>query len=136
VNPNYPIVAVRAHHTCEYCCAPEILSNMAFEVDHIIPISRNGADELDNLALSCRICNLRKSDHIEGIDPVTGQTVRLFNPRENDWSEHFEKQSQLPYQILGKTAIGRTTITRLDMNSSLQLRARSLWVALGVFSLN
>jgi len=109
---------------------------MEFEVDHIIPISRNGTDKPENLALSCRICNLRKSDHIEGIDPVTLQTVRLFNPREDGWSEHFEKQAQLPYQILGKTEIGRATISRLDMNSSLQLRARSLWVALGVFSLN
>jgi len=136
VNPKYPIVAARANHTCEYCYAPEILSNMEFEVDHIIPISRNGTDKPENLALSCRICNLRKSDHIEGIDPVTLQTVRLFNPREDGWSEHFEKQAQLPYQILGKTEIGRATISCLDMNSSLQLRARSLWVALGVFSLS
>jgi CRISPR/Cas system Type II protein with McrA/HNH and RuvC-like nuclease domain len=109
---------------------------MEFEADHIIPISRNSTDELDNLALSCRICNLRKSDHTEGFDPGTLQNVRLFNPRENRWSEHFEQQIQLPYQILGKTEIGRATITRLDMNSSLQLRARRLWVDLGVFRLN
>ena len=109
---------------------------MEFEVDHVIPISRNGTDELDNLALSCRICNLRKSDRIEGMDAVTLETVKLFNPREDVWSEHFEKQTQLPYQILGKTATGRATIARLDMNSSLQLRARRLWVDLGVFRLN
>ena len=136
MNPNYPSVASRAGHTCEYCCAPELLSNIEFEVDHIIPISKNGATKLNNLALSCRICNLRKSDCVEGIDPVTLKTVKLFNPREDVWSEHFEKQIQLPYQILGKTEIGRATITCLDMNSSLQLRARKLWVALGLFNLD
>ncbi len=136
MNPHYSIVATRAGHYCEYCCAPEILSNIEFEVDHIIPISRNGTTELKNLALSCRICNLRKSDHTQGLDPITLQTVRLFNPREDVWSEHFEKQVQPPHQILGKTEIGRATITRLDINSSLQLRARKLWIALGMFSLN
>ena len=136
MNQNYPIIASRAGNICEYYHAPEALSNIEFEVDHIIPISRNGTTELDNLALSCRICNLRKSDHVEGIDPVTLKTVRLFNPRQDVWFEHFEKQMQLPYQILGKTEIGRATITRLDINSSLQLRARRLWVALGLFSLN
>jgi HNH endonuclease len=134
VNPKYAIVAARAGHICEYCKAPEILSNMAFEVDHIIPVSRSGTEQPDNLALSCRVCNLRKSDHIDGIDPVSRQITPLFHPRQNTWVEHFEKQS--PYQIMGKTAIGRTTIVRLDMNSSLQLRAREFWVALGVFSLD
>jgi HNH endonuclease len=136
VNPNYPIVAARADHLCEYCTAPEILSNMAFEVDHIRPTSRGGTEELDNLALACRVCNLRKYDHIEAIDPATQKSSRLFHPRQDNWSEHFAKPPMLPYQIVGKTPIGRVTVARLDMNSSLQSRAREFWVALNVFSLD
>ena len=135
MNPKYPTVAARAEHICEYCKAPEILSNMAFEIDHIIPISRNGTEDVDNLALACRVCNLRKSDHINGMDSNTQQYVRLFHPRQDSWTDHFEKSSQLPYTILDKTAIGRATISRLNLNSSLQLRAREYWVVLGVFSL-
>jgi HNH endonuclease len=136
VNSNYPIVATRAAHLCEYCTAPEILSNMAFEVDHIRPISRGGTEELDNLALACRVCNLRKYDHIEAIDPMTQKSVQLFHPRQNVWSEHFAKPPELPYQIVGKTPIGRATVVRLDMNSLLQCRAREYWVALNIFRLD
>lgn len=109
---------------------------MAFEVDHIRPTSRGGTEELDNLALACRVCNLRKYDYIEAIDPVTQKISRLFHPRQDNWSEHFAKPPDLPYHIVGKTQIGRVTVARLDMNSSLQSRAREYWVALNVFSLD
>lgn len=106
MNPNYPIVAERAGHQCEYCHAPEIVFNLAFEVEHIIPVSKKGSNDLQNLALSCRICNLRKSDLIEGVDPVNQQQVRLFNPRHDFWQDHFTMQRQQPFQIEGKTSIG------------------------------
>jgi 5-methylcytosine-specific restriction endonuclease McrA len=52
VNLNYSFVAQRAGHRCEYCRAPEVVFNLAFEVDHIIPLSKNGRDEEKNWALS------------------------------------------------------------------------------------
>ncbi|WP_293142745.1 HNH endonuclease [Okeania sp. SIO3I5] len=60
MNPKYPFVAKRAKHLCEYCYAPEVIFNLAFEVEHIIPIAKGGLNEVQNLALACRICNLRK----------------------------------------------------------------------------
>lgn len=33
-------------------------------IDHIIPISRGGTDEIDNLQLTCQACNIRKSNKI------------------------------------------------------------------------
>lgn len=133
MNPNYPFVSQRAGHRCEYCHAPEVIFNVAFEVDHIIPISKNGTDEAQNWALSCRICNLRKLGHTEGFDPVTQQTVRLFNPRLDVWDEHFIAQREPLFRLEGRTQIGRATAERLEMNSPLQLRARELWIALGIF---
>lgn len=133
MNPNYPVVAQRAQHQCEYCHAPEVIFNVAFEVDHIIPLSKGGLDDLRNLALACRVCNLRKLDYIDGIDPTTEQLVRLFNPRTDIWKDHFAVQLQPPFQLEGKTSIGRATVERLEMNAPLQLRARALWIALGIF---
>jgi hypothetical protein len=136
MHPKYSIVAARAGRACEYCHAPEIISNVAFEVDHTTPLSKGGSDELVNLALACRICNLRKSDHIDAVDSLTQTVVPLFNPRQHQWSDHFEKSSRSPYQINGKTPIGRATVSRLELNSSLQLQAREFWVELKIFSLN
>lgn len=136
MNPNYPLVAQRASHRCEYCHAPEVIFNVAFEVEHIIPISKGGLDELQNLALSCRICNLRKLDYVNGFDPVSQQQIRLFNPRTDIWDEHFTVQRQAPFLLEGRTAIGRASVERLQMNASMQLRARGLWIALGIFDLD
>lgn len=125
MNPNYPIVAQRARHQCEYCHAPEVIFNVAFEVEHIIPISKGGLDELQNLALACR-CNLRKLDYLDGFDLVDRQQIRLFNPRTDIWYEHFTVQPEAPFLLEGKTSIGRATVERLQMNAFLQLRARGL----------
>jgi hypothetical protein len=133
VNPNYPLVAQRARYQCEYCHAPEVISNVAFEVDHIIPLSKSGLDQQQNWALACRVCNLRKLDRVNGFDRVSQQQVCLFNPRVDVWEEHFVVQKEAPFQLEGKTPIGRATIERLEMNSPLQLRARALWIALGIF---
>ena len=47
------------------------------------------APPIDNLALCCRSCHLHKHVKTEAADPVTGETVPLFNPRTQQWSEHF-----------------------------------------------
>ena len=75
MNPHYPSVARRAGHRCEYCCAPEAIFNFPFEVEHIVPPQRGGGGDESNLALSCRSCNLFKTDQTEAIDPDTGSSV-------------------------------------------------------------
>jgi hypothetical protein len=132
MNPHYPEVARRAGHRCEYCRAPEAIFNIPFEVEHVIPGAHAGPDEESNLALACRICNLRKSDHRTGIDGTTGVEERLFHPRHDQWSDHFRVDVPSGL-IVGLTAIGRATIARLDMNSSAQQDARRLWMRLGIF---
>ncbi|HEY9700978.1 MAG TPA: HNH endonuclease signature motif containing protein [Allocoleopsis sp.] len=133
MNPNYYFVAQRANHRCEYCQAPEVIFNVNFEVDRIIPISKNGTDQEQNLALSCRICNLRKLDHTHVFDSVSQEQIRLFNPRIDLWDDHFIVANEPPLILEGKTAIGLVTIERLDMNSRLQIRAREIWRNLGIY---
>jgi len=133
MNPHYPLVAERAGHRCEYCHAPEAVFNMPFEVEHIIPLAKDGLDEASNWALACRSCNLNKSDHLDGLDPITQQHVRLFHPRQDSWSDHFAVEQAFPFHLQGRTPIGRATIAQLCMNSRLQLAARAQWIELQLF---
>lgn len=132
MNPFYHLVADRALHRCEYCHAPELVFNFPFEVEHIVPTSRGGADIEMNLALACRSCNLRKGSRISEIDPESNTQVRLFNPREDQWQEHFQVNSETGL-IVGLTPIGRGTVKSLELNSQSQIIARKLWIRLGLF---
>jgi len=131
MNRRYPTVAARARHRCEYCRAPEVVFNLSFEVEHIIPPGAGGAEDDANLALACRSCNVFKSDFIEAIDPHTQTTVRLFSPRVDRWNEHF--RSLRNGEIEGRTEIGRATVALLRMNTPVQINARLSWMRLEVY---
>ncbi|KAM3094471.1 HNH endonuclease [Phormidesmis sp. 146-35] len=132
MNPFYILIADRAAHRCEYCHAPELVFNFPFEVEHIIPVCRGGADAESNLALACRSCNLRKGMRINSKDPESETEMRLFNPRIDQWNEHFQAEAESS-RILGITSIGRATVDCLDFNNQTQLGARRLWSRLDLF---
>lgn len=132
MNPYYVAIAKRANHRCEYCQAPEIVFNFRFEVEHIIPISRQGTNAPDNLALSCRSCNLRKGSRITGNLAVLNSNVAFFHPRNEKWHEHFYVNTEIG-AIIGITKTGEVTVKYLEMNSSAQVGARQLWIRLGLF---
>jgi hypothetical protein len=132
MNRRYPLVAQRAGHRCEYCQAPEALFNLPFEVEHVIPAVRQGTDDASNWALSCRSCNLHKSDHVDGIDPETREFARLFHPRQDRWTDHFRVDAGTG-AIVGLSPSGRTTVASLRMNAPTQLAARRLWMRLKLF---
>ena len=131
MNSHYPEVAARAHHRCEYCRAPEAAFNLAFEVEHILPLSKGGADRLGNLALACRSRNLYKAAKLTCLDPVTNEQVTLFHPRRDTHAEHFEVNSNL--EFVGRTSVGRATLECLAINSARQIRVRQAWQQLGLF---
>jgi hypothetical protein len=100
------------------------------EIEHIIPIARGGTDEADNLWLACRLCNSYKGSQSEGVDPTTGETVALFNPREQLWIEHFSWSDDATH-IIGKTPCGRATVIALQLNNQIAVTVRSSWVEAG-----
>lgn len=132
MNPYYIAIAQRASHRCEYCKAPEVVFNFPFEVEHVVPLSRQGSNNEANLALACRSCNLHKGNRIGGVTSRANAEVRFFHPREDLWSEHF-KVSHESGEILGITPVGEVTVQYLGMNSSAQVAARQLWIRLGLF---
>jgi hypothetical protein len=101
-------------------------------VDHIVPQASSGGDEPENLALCCKSCNIRKSDHIFGVDPKSREETLLFNPRQDKWNEHFDFDVG-SFQLLGRTPTGRATIDQLGMNTSYQIEARKYWVEAGLY---
>ena len=84
-------------------------------IDHIQPQSLGGSNDLSNLALACRRCNERRYNFTTGIDPETKNETSLFNPRQQDWGNHFIWSFDAT-RIIGITAIGWATCDRLDLN--------------------
>ena len=115
-------------YRCGYCRVEMRYVYAIMEVDHIIPQSQGGSDELENLWLLCPRCNMYKSDHTHGIDPVSNQSVALFNPRSQPWADHFF-WSEDHATIVGKTSVGRATIQTLKLNIEETLSFRQLLVS-------
>jgi 5-methylcytosine-specific restriction endonuclease McrA len=82
-------VAEQALYRCGYCLTTEIIVGAPMELDHLLPESLGGLTEEENLWLACSLCNAHKLARIAAVDSVTGEVVRLFNPRRQDWGEHF-----------------------------------------------
>ena len=126
------LVRERALSLCEYCHSPEYLNSDRFTMEHLLPQSLGGKDTVDNLALACSRCNSRRYNFITAIDPETQKETTLFNPRQQQWSEHYVWSADR-LQIIGKTSIGRATCHRLDLNDDRHndrfiVRARALWL--------
>jgi hypothetical protein len=132
-NPHYSFVAERAEYRCEYCRAPQVIFNTLFEVDHIVPSSKEGVDEPENWALACCGCNLHKSNALDAIDPLSQERVALFKPRTQRWIDHFEIDEASQASLRGKTPTGRATIQQLRLNHAFQRTARPHWIKLGLF---
>lgn len=115
---------------CEYCGTSERVTGIPLEADHIQPRSQLGATEQTNLCRACASCNVYKGDQTEAIDPGTGEVTPLFNPRAQNWADHFTWSAD-GAQIIGLTACGRATIAALKMNNPRIMNARRLWVAAG-----
>lgn len=114
-------VEARAAGRCEYCRMHQSLQGATFHVEHIKPRILGGLSTLDNLALACPACNLRKADRTQIVDQATSESVMMFNPRINRWTDHFAWKG---VAIIGLSGIGRATIAALDLNHETRRRIR------------
>jgi 5-methylcytosine-specific restriction endonuclease McrA len=68
----------RDDHRCQYC------GGVADSIDHIVPRSRGGLHEWENVTAACRPCNLRKRDRTPAeAGMVLASPPRA--PREHAW---------------------------------------------------
>ena len=123
-------VAARAAYQCEYCRMPERCASLPLQVDHVIAEKHGGETSLDNLAYACVHCNAFKGPNIAGRDPVTKSIERLFNPRQDDWEEHFRWDGAT---LETRTAIGRVTLAVLRIDLPYRVAVRASLIEEGLF---
>jgi HNH endonuclease len=124
------LVYARALGLCEYCKSPANISSQPFILEHILPQSKGGETKEDNMALSCQGCNNYKYNKTTGIDKITLQDTPLFNPRQDEWEQHFAWSAEAN-EVLGITATGRVTVDTLKLNRQELKNLRSLLISVG-----
>jgi 5-methylcytosine-specific restriction endonuclease McrA len=117
------LVTERAHNLCEYCLFPQAAAFFSFEIEHIIAEKHGGNSKPDNLALSCPCCNRFKGTDIGSIDPETDKLTPFFNPRIQEWTDHFQICKS---EIIPLTAEGRVTAKILQFNLSERILERTI----------
>lgn len=121
---------LEARDRCGYCQTQQALAYGPLEVDHIMPVAAGGADDLQNLWLACRPCNQYKGAQTTGLDPQSGEQVRLFNPRLDAWHEHSAWRADGTH-VIGIPACGRATVAALNLNNPFAVETRRHWVRAG-----
>jgi hypothetical protein len=122
------LVIQRANNRCEYCGISQVGQVATFHLDHIVPRVAGGETTAENLALACVSCSLRKGSRQNLRDMETGQVVPIFNPRQQEWKEHFAWDG---VRVVGLTATGRATLQALTLNRLTMLAIRTEEVLLG-----
>jgi len=123
-------IRAQAGNRCGYCLARQEYVPWVLEVEHIVPRSKGGTDDEENLWLACHSCNLFKRDQTHSRDPLIGRRVRLFNPRRQQWKRHF-RWGEDGALIIGRTACGRATVVALKLNNLVVVTVRRNWIAAG-----
>lgn len=122
----------QAKFRCGYCLRSEALMGMPMEFEHLKPLVAGGENTEENLWLACRRCNEFKGTQTHALDSETNEQVSLFNPRNENWNEHFYWSAD-GTKIIGRTSIGRATVVALKLNEEIIVTARKLWVSVGWF---
>jgi hypothetical protein len=119
------LVRQRALGRCEYCLCPEFCATQSHSIEHILPESHDGPSTEDNLALACQGCNGAKYNKTHAVDPATRRAVSLFNPRKDEWGEHFAWSPDYLH-LIGLSPTGRATVCELDLNREGVVQLRRL----------
>jgi hypothetical protein len=115
-------VIARAGDRCEYCRLSQRGQAATFHIDHVVPVAAGGPTTVENLALACVSCSLRKGARRTATDPESGEEAPIYHPRQQRWEEHFRWDDG---RVVGLTATGRATIAALAMNRTLLLAIRA-----------
>lgn len=124
-------VASRANSQCEYCLISDEDVGFPHQIDHIVSRKHGGISTLDNLALSCVLCNRYKGTDIASVDSQTGAITRLFDPRHDRWPEHFRIENAM---IIPISPVGRVTVSLLKLNTKERISERSQLQLLGRYA--
>jgi 5-methylcytosine-specific restriction endonuclease McrA len=85
-------ILLRDHNTCQYC--GKVFNPSELTLDHVIPKSRGGSSNWDNLVASCKRCNNRKGSYLPE------ETSMKLIKRPQSFSLHVNRQIM---RYLGRT---------------------------------
>lgn len=88
-------LGIRASFRCEYCdryLLGSIEDYHTWQVEHIIPVSKGGSEDLDNKAIACEACNLMKRVNLPEGDT---RAERLRSARHLIYEKRKRKQEEL-----------------------------------------
>jgi hypothetical protein len=122
-------VARRAGYVCEYCLIPDQFAAYAHQMDHIISVHMEGETTMDNLALACVDCNRYKGSSVAAIDNK-GSACRLFNPRTQNWEDHFRLRGAVIEPI---SPVGQATVRALKVNLDRRVQERTALQRAGIY---
>lgn len=114
-------------------------SIFAHEVDHVISRQHGGEPLIENLEYACMICNRLKGADLASIT-IVGALVCLFNPRVDQWEEHFRLEGAIiqPLSLIGEVTtrllqldtaqrvVERGVGTRADVKASVRTPAKAM----------
>jgi hypothetical protein len=123
-------VRQRANDRCEYCHMPQPGTVLPHEVDHIRSQKHGGLSSLENLCWACALCNSFKGTDVAAFPPGLNAVVPLFNPRSDDWRDHFSWDEAV---VRSKTPVGAATIELLRINQPERIDHRRLLMQFGMW---
>ena len=88
----------RDKFTCQYCGRkpPQVV----LEIDHIIPSSNGGTEEIENLITSCFECNRGKSNiDLLNIPPTVKKNIDEIKERAKQLKEFYKLQTEIDKKI-------------------------------------
>lgn len=125
-------VTERAESRCEYCLIPYIKPMFRFHIEHIIALKHGGETIIENLALACPYCNEHKGTDLGSLDwDRNGEFSFFFNPRSQNWTEHFRLQENGRVETL--TVEARVTERIFQFNEEERIEERHELIEAGMF---
>jgi hypothetical protein len=115
---------------CSDCQTSAAISGILLTTDHVAPMVLGGATAFENLCLARYSRNQYTAAQALATDPLTGETVALYHPRQAVWGAHFGWSAD-GTQIEGRAAIGRATIIAVRLKHSVIVSARARRVSAG-----
>ena len=107
-------VIARAESVCEYGLIHEDNTFFGCHVDHVLREKHGGLTQADNLTLACTFCNLHKGSDIGSLSSAEILT-RFFNPRTDEWAQHFAL-NEADFVIEPLTTVGEVTARIFQFN--------------------
>jgi hypothetical protein len=109
-----------AGFACEYCGVTETQVGGELTIDHYVPQSQGGTDDLDNLVYCCARFNSYKGDYWR----QTGDLKQLWHPRQEPAALHYRLLENGEWQAL--TERGRLALRVLRLNRPQLVRKRQI----------